>query len=161
MLSILRKYAEKALCTKKPLSWGVTGKSFTDTKKKKREREKLTRYYPFSDWDCHTGNPVITKTIAMIALNASNASNAYLNKILVLQKRVLHLSILPIEENMPSLYLSKQKFCLLLSYSEVVSKLMFDVHKQHINVVKLFTKTSHIHTYNTPSSKSQLLLSKD
>ena len=62
---------------------------------------------------------------------------------------------------MPSLYLSKKKFCLLLSSSEVVSKLMFDVHKQHINVVKLFTKTSHIHTYNTPWSKSQPLLSKD
>ena len=48
---------------------------------------------------------------------ASNASNAYyLSKILVLQKQVLRLIYLPIEENMPSLYLSKHKFCLLLSY---------------------------------------------
>ena len=59
-LSILRKYAEKVLCTKTPLSRGVTGKTFTDMKKKQ------TTYYPFSDWDCHTGNPVISKTIAMI-----------------------------------------------------------------------------------------------
>ena len=45
-----------------------------------------------------------------------NASNAYLNKILVLQKRVLRLIYFMIEESMPSLYLPKQKFCLLRSY---------------------------------------------
>ena len=35
-------------------------------------------------------------------------------------------------------------------YYEAVSKLMFDVHNQSapINILKLFTKTSHIHTYN-------------
>ena len=33
-LSILRKYAQKALCTKTPLSRGVTGKTFTDKEKK-------------------------------------------------------------------------------------------------------------------------------
>jgi len=45
-------------------------------------------------------------------------------------------------------------------YYEAVSKLMLDVHNQSapINIVKLFTKTSHIHTYNTRSSKSQLLM---
>ena len=39
--------------TKTPLSRGVTGKTFTDTGKKSE------KYYPFSDWDYHTGNPVI------------------------------------------------------------------------------------------------------
>ena len=34
-LSILRKYAQKALCTKTPLSRGVTGKTFTDPEKRK------------------------------------------------------------------------------------------------------------------------------
>ena len=38
--SILRKYEQKALCTKIPLSRGVTGKTFTDTKKKKEKKEK-------------------------------------------------------------------------------------------------------------------------
>ena len=33
-LSILRQYAQKALCIKTPLSRGVTGKTFTYTKKK-------------------------------------------------------------------------------------------------------------------------------
>ena len=35
---------------------------------------------------------------------------------------------------------------------------MLDMHNQSapINIAKLCTKTSHIHTYNTPSSKSQL-----
>ena len=47
-------------------------------------------------------------------------------------------------------------------YYEAVSKLMFDVHNQRapINILKLFTKTSHIHTYNTRSSKSQLFSTK-
>ena len=47
-------------------------------------------------------------------------------------------------------------------YYEAVSKLMFDVHNQSapINILKLFTKTSHIHTYNTRSSKSQLFSTK-
>ena len=38
-LSILRKYEQKALCTKTPLSRGVTGKTFTDTEKKKEENK--------------------------------------------------------------------------------------------------------------------------
>ena len=33
-LSILRKYEQKALCTKTPLSRGVTGKTSTDTENK-------------------------------------------------------------------------------------------------------------------------------
>ena len=39
---------------------------------------------------------------------------------------------------------------------------MFDVHNQSapINILKLFTETSHIHTYNTRSSKSQLFSTK-
>ena len=39
---------------------------------------------------------------------------------------------------------------------------MFDVHIQSapINILKLFTKTSHIHTYNTRSSKLQLFSTK-
>ena len=43
-----------------------------------------------------------------------------------------------------------------------VSKLMFDVHNQSapINILKLFTKISHIHTYNTRSSKSQFFSTK-
>ena len=49
--SNLTKYAQKTLCTKTPLSRGVTGKTFTDTEK--NTKKKKTGLYPFSDWDCH------------------------------------------------------------------------------------------------------------
>jgi len=64
---------------------------------------------------------------------------------------------------MPSLYLAKQNSTAKFLYYEAVSKLMFDVQNQSapINILKLFTKTSHIHTYNTRSSKSQLLSTLD
>ena len=42
-LSILRKYAQKALCTKTPLSRGVTGKTFTDTEKKNEKKNKTNK----------------------------------------------------------------------------------------------------------------------
>ena len=47
-------------------------------------------------------------------------------------------------------------------YYEAISRLMLAVHIQSapINIVKLFTKTSHIHTYNTQSSKSLLFSTK-
>ena len=47
-------------------------------------------------------------------------------------------------------------------YYEAVSRLMLDVYIQSapINIVKLFTKTSHIHTCKTRSSKSQLFSTK-
>ena len=47
-------------------------------------------------------------------------------------------------------------------YYEAISKLILDVHNQSapINIMKLFTKTSHIHPYNTRSSNSQLFSTK-
>ena len=48
-LSILRKYAQKALCAKTPLSRGVTGNTFTDTEKndnsKKKKKKKIKRRF--------------------------------------------------------------------------------------------------------------------
>ena len=38
---------------------GVTGKTFTDTEKIKNKINKTKKLYPFSDWDCHNGNPAI------------------------------------------------------------------------------------------------------
>ena len=40
-LSILRKYAQMALWTKTPLSRGVTGKTFTDREKRKKNRPSV------------------------------------------------------------------------------------------------------------------------
>ena len=55
-LSILRKYTQKALCTKTPLSRGVTGKTFTDTENK---TEKST-HFPTG---IAIGNPVINSCV--------------------------------------------------------------------------------------------------
>ena len=59
-LSIPRKYVQKALCTKTPLSRGVTGKTFTDTEKKKK-----TRCFR----EAYTGLPVVRVTENQKALN--------------------------------------------------------------------------------------------
>ena len=79
----------------------------------------------------------------------------FLNQILVFQKRVLRLIYFTDRTEHAIPLFAKAKFCLLRSGA--VSKLMLDVRNQNpINITKLFTKTSHIHTYNTPSSKSHL-----
>ena len=70
------------------------------------------------------------------------ASNAYLNKILVLQKRVLRLIYFADRRGdaIPLFVKAKILPVTFLYYYEVVSKLMFDVHNQSapINIVKLF-----------------------
>ena len=55
-LSILRKYSQKALSTKTPLTRGVTGKTFTDTEKKKTKKKKKKKTNKLNadlDWVCH------------------------------------------------------------------------------------------------------------
>ena len=46
-LSILRKYAQKALCTKTPLSRGGTGKNFTDTEKNDEMKRRFRLGLPY------------------------------------------------------------------------------------------------------------------
>ena len=54
-LSILRKYAQRALCTKTPLNRVVTGKTFTDTENKKNNNN-----LPIFRLGLPYGNPVIS-----------------------------------------------------------------------------------------------------
>ena len=108
-------------------------------------------------------NSLILPYITYGLLAWGNASNAYLNKILVLQKRVLRLIYFTDRrEHAIPLFAKAKILPVTFLYYEAVSKLMFDVHNQRapINILKLFTKTSHIHTYNTRSSKSQLFSTK-
>ena len=87
-----------------------------------------------------------------------NASNAYLNKILVIQQRVLRLIYFTDRrEHAIPLFAKAKILPVTFLYYEAVSKLMFDVHNQSapINIVKLFTKTSHIYTYNTLDHRSR------
>ena len=108
-------------------------------------------------------NSLILPYIAYGLIAWGNASNAYLNKILVLQKRVLRLIyFIDGREHAIPLFAKAKILPVTFLYYEAVSKLMLDVHNQSapINIVKLFTKTSHIHTDNTRSSKSQLFSTK-
>ena len=109
-------------------------------------------------------NSLILPYITYGLIAWGNASNAYLNKILVLQKRVLHLIYFTDwREHAIPLFANAKILPVMFLYYEAVSKLMLDVHNQSapINIVKLFTKTSRIHTYNTWSSiKSKLFSTK-
>ena len=70
--------------------------------------------------------------------------------LLVLQKRVLRLIYFTDRrEHAIPLFTKAKILPVTFLYYEAVSKLMFDVHNQSapINILKLFTKTSHIHTY--------------
>ena len=87
-----------------------------------------------------------------------NASKNYLNKIVVLQKRVLRLIyFVDKKEHAIPLFVNAKILPITFLYYEAVCKLMFDVHKDSApsNITKLFTRTSNIHTYNTRSSTSQ------
>ena len=121
------------------------------------------RYFVPSTVLVNIYNSLILPYITYGLLAWGNASNAYLNKILVLQKRVLRLIYFTDRrEHAIPLFAKAKILPVTFLYYEAVSKLMFDVHNQRapINILKLFTKTSHIHTYNTRSSKSQLFSTK-
>ena len=92
-----------------------------------------------------------------------NASKNYLNKIVVLQKRVLCLIyFVDKKEHAIPLFINAKILPITFLYYEVVCKLMFDIHKDSApsNIMKLFTRTSNIHTYNTRSSMSQFFSTK-
>ena len=87
-----------------------------------------------------------------------NASKNYLNKIVVLQKRVLRLIyFVDRKERAIPLFVNAKILPITFLYYEAVCQLMFDIHKDSApsNITKLFTSTSNIHTYNTCSSTSQ------
>ena len=86
------------------------------------------------------------------------ASKNYLNKIVVLQKRVLRLIyFVDRKEHAIPLFVNAKILPITFLYYEAVCKLMFDVHNDSApsNITKPFTRTSNIHTYNTRSSTSQ------
>ena len=92
-----------------------------------------------------------------------NASKNYLNKIVVLQRRVLHLIyFVDKKEHAIPLFVNAKILPSTFLYYEAVCKLMFDIHKDSApsNITKLFTRTSNIHTYNTHSSMSQFFSAK-
>ena len=86
------------------------------------------------------------------------ASKNYLNKIVVLQKRVLRLIyFVDRKEHAIPLFVNAKILPITFLHYEGVCKLMFDVHNDSApsNTTKPFTRTSNIYTYNTRSSTSQ------
>ena len=83
-LSILRKYAQKALCTKTPLTGGVTGKTFTDTEKNKTEK-----FYPFSNWDCRIRQPSNEQLSAQMDRSSLSKLSSFLGEASELLKKIL------------------------------------------------------------------------
>ena len=88
-----------------------------------------------------------------------NASKNYLNKIVVLQKRVLRLIyFVDRKEHAIPLFVNAKILPITFLYYEAVRKLMLDVHNDGAssNIMKLFERTSNTHTCTTRSSTSQL-----
>ena len=108
------------------------------------------RYFVPSTVLVNIYNSLILPYITYGLIAWGNASNAYLNKILVLQKRVLRLIYFTDRREHAILLFAKAKI-LPVTFLYCECKRMLDVHNQSapINTAKLFTKMSHIHTCNT------------
>ena len=84
-------------------------------------------------------------------------ARTYLNKILILQKRALRLLYFTDwHDHAIPLFLEANVLPITFLYYESVSSLMYDINngKAPTNMLRLFQKTSNIHSYNTRSSTS-------
>ena len=83
------------------------------------------------------------------------AARTHLDKLIVLQKRVLRLMYFsePIAHAV-SLFITSNFLPINMLYVETVSSLMFDVSRLSVpsNISDLFTKVNKIHTHKTTSS---------
>ena len=101
---------------------------------------------------------LITPYLTYGLITWGNASKTYLNKIIVLQKRVLRLIYFADrKEHAIPLFVNAKILPVTFLYYEAVCNLMFDIHDNSAptNIMRLFTRTSSIHTYATRSSTSQ------
>ena len=91
-------------------------------------------------------------------------SKKYLNKVVVLQKRVLRLIYFTDrkEHAIPSFVNEKFQLSITLLHYDVVCKLLLDVRDDSppFSVMKIFTRRSNIHSHTTRSSTSQLFNAK-
>ena len=78
------------------------------------------------------------------------AAKTHLQKLLILQKRVLRLA------HAVSLFITSNILPINMLYVETVSSLMYDVSRLSVpsNISDLFTKVNKIHTHKTRSSSS-------
>ena len=86
------------------------------------------------------------------------SSKTYLNKILILQKRALRMIYFADRrDHAIPLFIDANILPLTFLYYESVSNLMHDINnnKAPLNILKLFKKTSSVHSYSTRSSTSK------
>ena len=85
------------------------------------------------------------------------ASKTSLNKILILQKKVLRMMyFMDIREHTIPLFIDADILPVTFMYYNTVASLMYDINNNNSppNLLNLFEKTSTIHSYNTRSSTS-------
>ena len=83
-----------------------------------------------------------------------NASQNFLDKVVVLQKRVLRLiNFIDRKEHTIALFVNATILPITILYYEAVCKLMLDVHNDSApsNTMKLFARMSNTHIYTTRS----------
>ena len=91
------------------------------------------------------------------------ASKTLLNKILVLQKRVLRLiHFAPVREHAIPLFLKAKLLPFEFQYYEKIANLMYDINTSSapINISNLFSKVTSVHSYSTRSSTSEHFYTK-
>ena len=85
------------------------------------------------------------------------ASKTSLNKIVILQKKVLRMMyFMDIREHAIPLFIDADILPVTFMYYKSIARLMHDINNNHSppNLLNLFEKTSTIHSYNTRSSTS-------
>ena len=107
---------------------------------------------------------LITPYLTYGLISWGNACKTFLDRILVLQKRALRLIYFTETNDHAIPYFVNAKILPLQSlYYESVCSLMYDVNKNTApdNILKLFSRISSVHTYNTRASKSEHFYTKE
>ena len=106
---------------------------------------------------------LITPYVTYGLISWGNACKTFLDQILVLQKRALRLIYFAETNDHAIPFFVNAKILPLQSlYYESVCSLMYDVNKNTApdNILKLFSRISSVHTYNTRSSTSEHFYTK-
>ena len=107
---------------------------------------------------------LITPYLTYGLISWGNACKTFLDQILVLQKRALRLIYFAETNDHAIPFFVNAKILPLQSlYYESVCSLMYDVNKNTApdNILKLFSRISSVHTYNTRASTSEHFYTKE
>ena len=107
---------------------------------------------------------IITPYLTYGLISWGNACKTFLDQILVLQKRALRLIYFAETNDHAIPFFVNAKILPLQSpYYESVCSLMYDVNKNTApdNILKLFSRISSVHTYNTRASTSEHFYTKE